>query len=196
MSDDWELLAAWRAGDAEAGNDLVALHFQSVSRFFRGKLGDDVEDIIQQTFLACVEGRDRIGTSFRSYLFGIATRRLFSHLRSKYRKGTEIDFSVRSLADLGTTPSEAVARNQRAQLLQAALRQLPLDAQLILELTYWEGLSGAEVAQALDIEAGTVRSRLSRARARLRNVVVELGGDVDNLFGSDSDDGGVAVDSR
>jgi len=186
MTEEWELLAAWRAGDARAGNELVALHFDAISRFFRGKLGDDVEDIIQQTFMACVEGRDRIeGSSFRSYLFGVATRRLFAHLRSKYKKGQQIDFSIDSLADLGTTPSESVARNQRAKLLQSALQQLPVEAQLILELAYWEGLSGAEIAIALDIEAGTVRSRLTRARARLRDVVVALGGDVSNLFGKD-----------
>ncbi len=190
MADEWELLVAWRGGDNEAGNALVALHFQSISRFFRGKLGDDVEDLVQQTFLACVKARDRIeGTSFRSYLFGVATRRLFSHLREAYKFDREIDFSVTSLADLGTTPSESVARNQRAQLLQSALAQLPVNFQIVLELAYWEGLSGAEIAVALEIEEGTVRSRLSRARSRLREVVVALGGDVSNLFGVDADDG-------
>jgi len=188
MLDDWQLLASWRAGDARAGNELVAEHFHAVSRFFRGKLGDDVEDLIQQTFLACVEGRDRIeGASFRSYLFGVATRRLFDHLRSRYRARQEITFSETSLANLGTTPSEGAARNERAKLLQSALRQIPVDAQIALELAYWEGLSGEEISVALDIELGTVRSRLSRARDRLREVVIELGGDVENLFGTPSD---------
>jgi RNA polymerase sigma-70 factor (ECF subfamily) len=186
MADEWELLAAWREGDTRAGNELVALHFQSISRFFRSKLGDDVEDLIQQTFLACVEGRDRIeGGNFRSYLFGVATKRLFAQLRTKYKTGQEVDFSVNSLADLGTTPSEGVARNQRAKLLQTALQQIPVDAQITLELAYWEGLSGSEIALALDIEVGTVRSRLSRARKCLREVVATLGGDVSNLFGSE-----------
>ncbi|MBK7070744.1 MAG: sigma-70 family RNA polymerase sigma factor [Myxococcales bacterium] len=185
MADDWELLAAWRAGDAAAGNALVAAHFESVSRFFRGKLGDDVEDVLQQTFLACVEGKDRIdGASFRSYLFGVATRRLFDLLRARYRAGRAVSFSEVSLADLGTTPSERVARNERAQLLQAALREIPLDAQIALELAYWEGLSGAEIAVTLEIEPGTVRSRLSRARDQLRDAVLALGGDAENLFGA------------
>jgi len=185
MTDEWQLLAAWRAGDARAGNELVSTHFPAVSRFFRGKLGDDVEDIIQQTFLACLEARDRIeGGSFRSYLFSVATRRLYDHLRSRYRAGREIAFSETSLADLGTTPSESAARNQRAKLLQAALRMLPIESQIALELAYWEDLSGAEIAVALDVELGTVRSRLSRARDRLREVVIKLGGDAENLFGS------------
>jgi len=185
MADEWELLTAWRGGDGEAGNALVAEYFSAVSRFFRAKLGDDVEDIIQQTFLACVEGRDRIeGMSFRGYLFGVASRRLCAHLRARYRNGRDVDFAVSSLADLGTTPSEGVARNQRAQLLQTALSRIPLESQIALELAYWEGLSGAEIASALDVEVGTVRSRLSRARARLRDAVEALGGDTTALFGT------------
>jgi RNA polymerase sigma-70 factor (ECF subfamily) len=183
VGDSWQLLEAWRAGDAEAGSALVGEHFEAISRFFRAKLGDDVEDIIQETFLACVEARDRIEGNFRGYLFGVATRRLFQHLRDRYKQ-RNLDFSVSSLADLRTTPSEGVARNQRAELIRSALRQLPLDAQLTLELAYWEGLSGAEIAAALDVEPGTVRSRLTRARSRLREIVVELGGDPGELFGT------------
>ena len=194
MADEWELLEAWRAGDGQAGNQLVESHFPAVSRFFRNKLGDDVDDPIQQTFLACVEGRDRIqGTSFRSYLFGIARRRLYDHLRGTYR-AVEIDFSVSSLADLGTTPSQAVARNQRAQLLHTAMAQIPLEAQIALELAYWEGLSGAEIAIALEVQEPTVRSRLARARTRLREAVTALGGDGTALFGADESETGEILD--
>ncbi len=185
MSEEWELLAVWRGGDNAAGNDLVSRHFAAISRFFRSKLGNDADDLIQQTFLACVEGRDRIEGSFRSYLFAVARRRLFDHLRRSYR-APNLDFSVSSLADLGTTPSEGMARDQRAQLLQTALRQIPTEAQIALELAYWEELSGAEIAVVLDIAPGTVRSRLTRARGRLREAVKTLGGDSSNLFGTDS----------
>ncbi len=183
--DEWKLLADWRKGDASAGSLLVEAHFPAISRFFRNKLGDDIDDVIQQTFLACVEGRDRIDGSFRSYLYGIASRRLFDHLRLKY-KDKRLDFALSSLADLGTTPSEGIAKNQRAQFLQMALLHLPLESQLLLELSYWEELSGQEIAVALKIKEGTVRSRLSRARERLREIVAGLGGDVSGLFGQDS----------
>lgn len=183
MADEWDLVAAWRSGDHAAGDNLVALYFGRISRFFRGKVGTEADDLIQQTFLACVEGRDRISGSFRSYLFGVARRRLFEHLRRAYN-AVKADFSVTSIADLGTAPSEGVARNQRSQLLRNALRQIPADAQITLELAYWEGLSGAEIAVVLAVEPGTVRSRLARARSRLKAVVVGLGGDANNLFGS------------
>jgi RNA polymerase sigma-70 factor (ECF subfamily) len=187
---DWELLAQWRAGDTQAGNQLATAHFPAVSRFFRGKLGDDVEDLIQQTFLACVEARDRIdGASFRSYLFAVATRRLYDHLRARY-KSREINTSHTSLADLGTTPSERVARNQRARLLQTALRQIPIESQVALELAYWEGLTGPELAVALELEPSSARSRLTRARDLLRAAVRALGGDVENLFGDYQTSGG------
>lgn len=189
--DDWALLSAWRDGDAAAGNQLATAHFPAVSRFFRGKLGDDIEDLIQQTFLGCVEGRDRIsdGASFRSYLFAIATRRLYEHLRAKYNR-RELNVSHTSLADLGTTPSEKIARNQRAQILLLALRQIPIDAQIALELAYWEGLTGPELAVALDIEPSSARSRLTRARELLRDAVQALGGDTENLFGTHQTSGG------
>ena len=184
MKDEWELLRSWQAGDEVAGRELVDAHFPAISRFFRAKLGDDVEDLVQQTFLACLEARDRIaGPSFRSYIFGIASRRLYSHLRGRYRDRA-LDFAVSSLEDLGTTPSESVARGQRASVLHAALRRLPVESQLTLELAYWEDLSTSEIGEALGIEPGSVRSRLSRARDRLRTLVEELGGDASDLFGT------------
>ncbi len=165
---DSELLAAWRDGERDAGEELIARHFDSICRFFRRKLGDDVQDHIQQTFLDCVEGHNRIEGEFRGYLFGIARNRLAMHLRTRSRAAPQTDFSVQSIADFGTTPSQTIARSQDQELLLAHMQQIPVDQQILLELVYWEGLSGPEVARALDIEVNTVRSRLSRSRANLR----------------------------
>lgn len=178
VSDDLELLTAWRAGDASAGEQLFERHFDSLCRFFRAKLGDDVQDLIQQTLLACLEGREQIrGDSFRAYLFAIARRRLFDRLRADYRA----DFATlgsQSLANLGTSPSTCAGRRERQALLFAAMAQLPLDFQITLELHYWEELSGAEIATVLDISEHTVRSRLARAREQLRQQLTALAGEV------------------
>ena len=80
---DIDLLDAWRAGDPRAGNELFNRHFDSVCRFFANKAGNEVDDLIQRTFLACVEGRDRFrgDASFRGYLFGVARNVLHARLQ-------------------------------------------------------------------------------------------------------------------
>lgn len=178
MSGDIELLDAWCAGDKEAGDALIRRHFDAVCRFFRGKLGEDVEDLIQRTFQICTARRAdlRDGASFRGFLFGIARHLLLDHLRLRYRRGPHEDLSGHSLRDLGTSPSEAVARNEREDLVREALTLIPLEQRMILELAHWEGFSGREIAEALSIGENTVRSRLARARAALREQVERLGG--------------------
>jgi RNA polymerase sigma factor (sigma-70 family) len=174
VASDLELLDAWRAGDATAGEQLVARHWASIARFFRDKLGDDGADLIAQTFLACVEGRDRIdGDNLKAYLFAVARRRLADHFRRRARD-PELDLAVSAVADLATGPATGLARRERAELLREALSQVPLDDQIALELAYLEDLSTRELAGVLEIPENTVRSRLSRARAKLRDVLATL----------------------
>lgn len=177
MSTDIELLDAWCAGDNVAGDALIRRHFEAVCRFFRSKLGEDVEDLIQRTFQICTVRRKELQAdgSFRGFLFGVARNLLLDHLRRLYRRGEHDDVHVYSLRDLGTTPSEAVARSEREMLIQEAMRRIPLDQRMLLELAHWERLTGREIAQALDIGENTVRSRLSRARAALREELERLG---------------------
>jgi RNA polymerase sigma factor (sigma-70 family) len=165
---DLELLDAWRSGDSRAGEELVSRHWSGISRFFRSKIGDDGADLISQTFLACVEGKDRIeGDNVKAYLFGVARRRLADHFRRSARKrDTVVDLAMSSLADLA---------HQRLELLRVGLARIPLDDQIALELSYFEGMSTREIAAVLEIEENTVRSRLSRARDKLRAALAELG---------------------
>ena len=175
MSSDTELLSAWRDGDRDAGDELLRRYFDAVCRFFRGKLGDDVEDLIQRTFLDCVESRDRVREDgFRAYLFTVARNRLFDHLRAAQRRPERVDISLRSVEDLGTSPSTKLARTEHERLLIRALRSIPLDYQIALELAYWEQLSGREIAVVLGIAENTVRSRMSRAREALRAKLEQL----------------------
>jgi RNA polymerase sigma-70 factor (ECF subfamily) len=167
---DLELLDAWRGGDARAGSVLFRRYFAQLSRFFRNKADLGVEDLIQSTFLACVEGRDRFRetSSFRSYLFAIARHHLYAHYRRQQRA---VDFTQTSVVDLGASPSGPLGRRQETTALLRALRSIPLEFQIVLELTYWEDLKGPEIAEILEIPANTVRSRLSRARAALREAL-------------------------
>jgi len=167
---DLELLEAWRGGDARAGGLLFRRYFAQLSRFFRNKADLGVEDLIQNTFLACVAGRDRFRetSSFRSYLFAIARHHLYAHYRQQRRTA---DFTQTSVVDLGASPSGPLSRRQETAALLRALRSIPLEFQIVLELTYWEGMKGPEIAEILGVPANTVRGRLARARARLREAL-------------------------
>ena len=173
---DEQLLAAWRAGDRDAGDQLLRRHFGALFRFFDARVGMDAEDLVQRTLLDCLESPTALHTaSFRGYLFGVARHRLIDHLRLRMRTPVSLDSEVHSVADLGTSPSQHVARDQEQRRLHDALRRISIDHQIVLELTYWEGLSGREIADVLEIDANTVRSRTARARAALGTRLVELG---------------------
>lgn len=177
MLSDRELLEHWRGGDARAGEELVSRHWTSISRFFRSKVGDESADLISQTFLACVEGRDRIdGDDVRAYLFAVARKRLADHFRRGLRAPT-VDLSVQSLADFRTGPATQLDRHERAELLRRAMSIIPVDDQIALELLYFEELPTRQIAAVLEIGDNTVRSRLARAKEKLERALRELASD-------------------
>jgi RNA polymerase sigma factor (sigma-70 family) len=169
MDPDLELLDRWCAGDRQAGNELFQRHFDSVCRFFQNKLDRDFDELVQSTFLACVRSREqfRRQSSFRTYLFTIARNELYGHLRRRRRDQPNVDFGVTSIADLEPTARSLLDRNREHLLLLRALRALPVEQQVLLELHYWEEMSPTELAEVLDIPAATARTRLFRARQAL-----------------------------
>lgn len=175
VTSDLELLDRWRSGDNRAGSSLVRRHFESLHRFFATKAYGHAEDLIQQTFVACVEAKDafRGESSFRAYLFGLARLQLFTYYRKNQRR-QGIDFTTTSVRDLGSTPTGALAEREEQLLVQRALQHVPLDQQIALELTYWEGLAAPEVARVLNIPENTVYSRLRRAKGHLRRALDQL----------------------
>lgn len=168
---DLALLDAWRGGDRSAGSALFLRHYTLVNRFFRSKANAaDVADLIQGTFVACIEGKDRYDGSgaFKSWLLGIAFRLLCRHYRGKQRLSARIDFASVSACDLAPSPSQVVAARQEQRLILAALRKIPLEHQALLELVFWEDFTAADAAAVLGLPLGTVKSRIRRAHALLR----------------------------
>ena len=167
---DAALLEAWRGGDGQAGRSLFQRYFERLLRFFWNKVDDEetAQDLVQETFLACVEGRDRLrdDASFASYLFRVARNRLASYWSA--RAARPLQTAVSSIVDAGGSPSSVVARGQNHARLLVALRRLPIDDQVLLELSYWEELSSAEIADVLEIPRGTVRWKLREARRSLQ----------------------------
>lgn len=176
MQSDRDLLRAWRAGDRQAGSALFDRYFDGVRRFFRNKVDHGVEDLVQATFVACVESRDRFReeASFRTFLFAIAHNILKEHYRRRQRSDRELDLDRDSIVDLGASPTSLLVAQAEEKLLLHGLRTLPIASQVILELYYWEGLTGAELGALLGVPEDTARSRLRKARGQLELAIARL----------------------
>jgi RNA polymerase sigma-70 factor (ECF subfamily) len=174
--DDQELLGAWREGDEDAGEALFERFYDGLSRFFRNKAGEHAPDLIQRTFLVLLETQSRMreGTTFQAYLFGVARNILLEHYRGKRRDGERFDQAEQSVADLAPTPTTLLARAQESQLLLQALRSIPIESQIILELYYWENSTARDIADVLEIPEGTARTRIRRAKQLLETRLATL----------------------
>jgi RNA polymerase sigma factor (sigma-70 family) len=169
VDDDLAALERWRAGDARAGEALCARHFDEIYRFFDHKLAGEADDLTQQTFLACVQGREafRGEASFRTYLFSIARNQLYTRLR-KLPKVEHVDLEVSSLNELVRSPSTQLREREALAAVRAALRGLAVEQQVLLELHYWHELDAAALAEVFAATPGAIRVRLLRARKALR----------------------------
>lgn len=142
MDEDLALLDRWCAGDAAAGNDLFRRHFATLYRFFEHKTDGEVDDLVQETFLQCIRSRASFQrqSTFRTYLFAIARHVLFQHWRKRATARPTIDFDEISIESLSTSAGSRLAKHAERARLLAALRGLPVDQQLLLEMYYWEDL--------------------------------------------------------
>lgn len=189
-AEDLALLAAWRGGDARAG-DVLARHYSpQLARFFADKVRDfEVDDLVQQTWEALIHARDRfvvpgepgapqagapIAASFRAYLYGTARFVLFAHFRRRAR-AAQFDPNLSSIEDLSPSPSRQASVHARLERLAAALRKLPLDMQILLELRYGQEMTSAEIAAVYEIPRNTAKSRLRAAKERLDAQLARMG---------------------
>jgi RNA polymerase sigma-70 factor (ECF subfamily) len=148
--------------------DVFEAHFAAVYGYLRRRAGDGAEDMAAETFsraLAAYARFDPAHGDVRPWLLGIATNVVHAHRRAEARR-------LRAYArEAGRHPrsEEAVGGSGRgARRAAAAIARLSLGDRDVLLLVAWGDLSSDEVAAALGIPAGTVRSRLNRARAAIR----------------------------
>jgi len=169
VAPDLELFESWKGGDKQAGNELFQRHFEGVRRFFANKVGAEVEDLVQRTFIRCVEGRERFEgrSSFRTYLFAVAHNVLREFFRSR-RRDAQVDLGTVSVEDLMPGAASVIGAKQEQRALLTALRSIPVDSQVVLELYYWERLTGPQLGEVLDVPENTARSRVRRAKELLQ----------------------------
>ncbi|WP_405673177.1 RNA polymerase sigma factor [Streptomyces canus] len=168
-----------RAGDPDAFAELYDQYTRSVyNHAFRLTADWSVaEDVMSATFMEAWRRRTSIeadGGSLRPWLLGIATNVARSHYRSnrRYRAaaGAAAAAGVAEVADHAEETAGRVDDRRRIAATLTALGSLRRPEREVLVLCLWEGLEYADAARALGIPVGTVRSRLSRARGRLRKL--------------------------
>jgi RNA polymerase sigma factor (sigma-70 family) len=186
--DDGRLRGRVRSGEREAFSELYELYATAVYHHALRLTGDwsVAEEVMSETFLAAWRGRGDVqaeGGSLRPWLFGIATNRARNADRSLRRRLAFL--ARRSEAEAGAGAGQAVddfaedvvGRVDGARRLaevRRVLGRLRRHEREVIALCVWGGLDYAQAAEALGVPVGTVRSRLSRARARLRDFVAEL----------------------
>ena len=172
MDSDLDLLTRWRTGDQTSGRDLFARYFDQLHRFFANKCNEP-DEMVQTTFMALLKARDQFEgrSSFRTYIFTIARNELYRHVKSLQRDKL-FDPQVSSIAQIATTAGAKLARNQEHRMMCAALRTLPLEQQTLLELHYWEEVDITALSEIFETEPATMRMRLHRARAALREAML------------------------
>ncbi|HWO68718.1 MAG TPA: RNA polymerase sigma factor [Umezawaea sp.] len=165
-----ERVAPRTAADFQA---LFGAHADELHRYLSRWAPDAADDLVADVFVAAIRGRagyDPSRAAVRPWLFGIATNLMRTHLRSRRReRDATARIEVPGHADSHENRVlDRVEAQVKARQLTKALDGLAQRDRDVLLLTAWAGLDSTEVAQALDIPVGTVRSRLHRARHHLR----------------------------
>jgi RNA polymerase sigma factor (sigma-70 family) len=177
------LVASAQRGDVEDFNALVRLYEGRIYNLCYRMLGDpdSAADAAQDTFLSAYRNlRSFRGGSFRSWMLRIATNTCYDALRARKRRPAisldmdadeDDDASPLQIADTAESPTDFALRRELATAIQHGLGALPDEQRLILILSDIEGLAYEEIAQITNTNIGTVKSRLSRGRSRLREVL-------------------------
>jgi RNA polymerase sigma-70 factor (ECF subfamily) len=180
--DEGALAAAAGKGDVRAFNQLV-IRYQSIAYNLAYRiLGDEdaAADATQDAFMSAFKAMSRFrGGSFKAWVLRIVTNACYDQLRARRRRPTsslddmegEADHSP-YLLDPAERPDEAAARRELDTMIQAGILTLPADQRSVLVLSDLQGMDYQEIAQATGLALGTVKSRLSRGRAKLRDYLL------------------------
>ena len=176
--DDRALTARARAGDGAAFAQLVERHQGMVYALALGKTGhpQDAEEVVQTAFLKAWQGLPnfRGEAAFSTWLYRLTVHAAVDLLRQR-RQHLSLDDPDLPPLPAGTAGPEAqVQENDRRRQLWEAIDALPEGLRTPFLLREVEGRSYQEIAQALGVAEGTVKSRLARARAKLRAALADL----------------------
>lgn len=180
--DDLRLVHAAQGGDLDAFNQLVTRHERAVYSVCYRMLRDGAlaEDATQDAFIRVWNSIDSFrGGIVRPWILRIATNRTYDILRAQARRPAqsldaqpfESETEWTSQADAVEHPESFAARGELSAFLESALAGLPEDQRLAIVLSDVQGYPYDEIAEIMNVAVGTVKSRISRGRSRLREVL-------------------------
>lgn len=186
--DEGALINAAKDGDLAAFNQLVIAYQDLVYNQAYRVMGESeyAADATQEAFISAYRNlRSYRGGSFRAWLLRIVTNACYDELRRRQRRpttslepmddaGDEVE-SPHWLADPGETPEDSMERSELGTAIQSCLDELPLDFRSAVILVDIQGMDYTEAAQAVGKPVGTIKSRLARARSRLRDCLKGFG---------------------
>lgn len=165
---DEDLMLSVRDGDLDAFERIVLRHQAEAWRVAYRFTGDaaEAEDLAQNACLKILDAASRYKptATFRTYFYRVLTRLCIDHRRKK-RPGLADPFPNKP--DTAPSPSVLADQAERDALIQAALNSLPADYRMAVVLRYFEGLSGAEMAEAMGRSVKAVERLLARAKSAL-----------------------------
>jgi RNA polymerase sigma-70 factor (ECF subfamily) len=173
---DGDLVARCRSGDEGAWRELVSRHTRrvfGVAYRFTGRV-DEAEDLTQEVFVKVYQGLDRFREAegaFPTWLTTVARNQAIDSYRRR-RQERRLTADDPALLDAvpapgGSSPLRALERQERASLVHRTLRALPEELRQPVILCDLEGLAYEEIAEALGLPLGTVKSRINRGRLEL-----------------------------
>ena len=172
-----ELIARLQARDETAFEELIRLYEKKIYALCVRMCGnaEDAEEAAQDTFLALWRGIDRFRqeSALSTWIYRLASNACIDLMRRRRKSEGGISLDDEALfldaADPTPQPPQALEQREAQRLLQEGLMSLPAEYRSILLLREVEGLSYSEISETLELELGTVKSRISRGRTLLRN---------------------------
>lgn len=181
--DDQALAAAAQQGDLNAFNQLV-IHYQKLAYHVAYRILSDADaaaDATQDAFLRAYKaiGQYR-GGSFKAWILRIVTNTCYDQLRAKQRRPTSsLDALLvtepspgPSFVDQAESPEAYAERQELSRTIQTGINALPPDQRVALTLCDVAGMNYQEIAEVTRVSLGTVKSRISRARTKLRDYLL------------------------
>lgn len=183
MKEQENIVARARRGDADAFEQLVVAYRDQVFRLALRMCGNaaDADEVAQEAFLSAWKGLPnfRGDSQFSTWLYQLTSHAAIDLMRREKRQIAAEDIADVSAADPGPSPQQQAEQSETRQVVRDAVLQLTPEYRQIVVLRYLEELSYEEIGAALQLPAGTVKSRLNRAKSQLKDILSKSG----NLFG-------------